>query len=416
MRINFGIFNEIGNSLKQNKLRTALTGFSIAWGIFMLIVLLAAGNGLKNGVNSNFANQSVNKVNIWAWRTSLPYKGYPENRRIILDNTDSMLLANSFAEIGKVVPTYDAGYRTYSNGKKSRDASISAVTTDYFEIENVSLSNGRLFNHLDYKEGRKVAIIPAKEAKYLFPQETTSVGKYINIDGIMFLVVGEYINNRNSWRSNLYIPYSTAKAIYSNTNEIEELYCTINGLDTKEANDEFSKTLRQRLNAKKTVHPDDRRAIGIWNQLQNYLQTQQMFGAISTFIWIIGIGTLIAGIVGVSNIMLITVRERTKEFGIRKAIGAKPSSITRLIVVESLIVTGMFGYIGMFLGILLSEGVNKVLSGVGNSEFSVFENATVDFGIVLAATAVLMIAGILAGYFPARKAAKIKPIEALRYE
>jgi putative ABC transport system permease protein len=414
--INFGIFHEIGNSLKQNKFRVALTGFSIAWGIFMLIILLASGNGLKNGVNENFEGNN-NKVYIWASRTSIPYKGYAINRRIILDNTDSLLLANSFPEIDKVVVTYDVGYKKFNVGKRNRDASIEAVTSDYFVMENITIKQGRLFNHLDFKENRKVAIISDKDARYLFPKDSTSIGKYISIDGINYMITGEYKNSRNSWRSSVYIPYSTAKAIYSNTNELEDVVCTLKGLETTEANDIFNEKVRQRLNAKKIVHPDDKRAIGVWNQLKNYLETQQVFNAISTFIWIIGIGTLIAGIVGVSNIMLITVRERTKEFGIRKAIGAKPGSITRLIVIESLIVTGIFGYIGMFLGIFLSETVNKFFfTPSEDAEMIVFKDTTVDLGVILAATIVLMIAGVLAGYFPARKAAKIKPIEALRYE
>ena len=414
--MNLGIFDEIGNSLKQNKFRVALTGFSIAWGIFMLIVLLAAGNGLKNGVNSNFAGEDINKVYVWATRTSMPYKGYPISRRIILDNTDSLLLANSFAEIDKVIVTYDVGYKKISSGKRNRDADIVAATSDYFSVENVTIKNGRLFNQLDFTENRKVAVISEKDAKFIFPQDDTSVGKYINIEGISYLIIGEYKSFNNSWRSSVYIPYSTAKTIYSGTNEIENLVVTVKGLLTTESNEAFNEKVKQRLKAKKTVHPDDRRGIGVWNQLQNYLQTQQIFNAISTFIWIIGIGTLTAGIVGVSNIMLITVRERTKEFGIRKAIGAKPSSITRLIVIESLIVTGVFGYIGMFIGIFLSETINNLLLTTDESEMIVFTNATVDLGIVLGATVVLMLAGILAGYFPARKAAKIKPIEALRYE
>jgi putative ABC transport system permease protein len=414
--INFGIFDEIGNSLKQNKFRVALTGFSIAWGIFMLIILLASGNGLKNGVNSNFEGQDINKAYIWSWRTSIPYKGYSINRRIILDNTDSLLLAHSFPEIDNVIVTYNAGYKKFSAGKKNREANIEAVTSDYFTIENIILKHGRNINYLDLKEKRKVAVISEKDSKYLFPEDSSSIGKYINIDGISFMITGEYKSSNNSWRSSVYVPYTTAKSIYSNTNEIENLVCTLQGLNTNQANEEFNNKVRQRLNAKKTVHPDDRRAIGVWNQLQSYLEIQQVFNAISTFIWIIGIGTLIAGIVGVSNIMLITVRERTKEFGIRKAIGAKPSSITRLIVIESLIVTGIFGYIGMFLGIFISETVNKLLVTLPEEGEIIFKNATVDLHIVLGATIVLMIAGMLAGYFPARKAAKIKPIEALRYE
>ncbi|MCL2074162.1 MAG: ABC transporter permease [Marinilabiliaceae bacterium] len=414
--MNLGIFDEIGNSLKQNKFRVALTGFSIAWGIFMLIVLLAAGNGLKHGVNSNFAGEDINKVYVWGSLTTLPYKGYPINRWIILDNTDSLLLANSFAEIDKVIVSYDVGYKKFSNGKKSRDANIVAVTTDYFAVENITMKNGRIFNQNDFIENRKVAVISEKDAKFLFPNDDSPIGNYINIDDISYMIVGEYKSSHNSWRSSAFIPYSTARAIYSNTNEIEEVLCIIKGLTTTEANEAFNEKLKNRLKAKKTIHPDDRRGIGVWNQLQSYIQTQQVFNAISTFIWIIGIGTLIAGIVGVSNIMLITVRERTKEFGIRKAIGAKPNSITRLIVIESLIVTGIFGYIGMFIGIFISETINNLLLQTDDSEMVVFTNATVDLGIVLSATIVLMIAGIIAGYLPARKAAKIKPIEALRYE
>jgi len=413
------LFNEIFTSLKRNKLRTFLTGFSIAWGIFMLILLLAAGNGLKNGVTSNFSSSTINKLNLFASWTSLPYEGYPKGRKINMDNSDSLFMANSFPEIDEVIPEYPLGYKTIYNQKKYANGEVKAVLPQYINVRSLNIIKGRFLNSLDMKEKRKVIVLSRQDAELLFGSVDV-IGRIVILDQVVYQVVGVYAIERSFWRTESYVPFSTARSIYNATNHINQITCTINGLTTADENDSFNLRLQHRLSEKHNYHPDDNKAIYIWNSLKDYLQTMKIFSAISIFVWIIGLGTLIAGIVGVSNIMLITVRERTKEFGIRKALGAKPSSIIRLIISESLFVTAAFGYIGMFFGILITEIINKVmLSGASTPKQGapmIFQNPTVDIGIAVSATLVLIIAGVLAGYFPARKAVAIKPIEALKYE
>ncbi|MCK9301579.1 MAG: ABC transporter permease [Bacteroidales bacterium] len=413
--MNFGIFDEIATSLKRNKARTFLTGFSVAWGIFMLIILLAAGNGLKNGVSSDFEDRQVNVLAIWTWQSTIPYQGYSTGRKVSLYNEDSSFIANNFPETDQVIPSYNVGYKTIGNGRKQRETDVQATISEYEQVENIKIVAGRFINKADVKEKRKVAVLSKKDADLLYP-DGNIIGRNLIMDGIVYTIVGYYGGEVMSWRTTMYVPYSTAMEIYSSSNEIESITCSLNGLTTAKANENFNTRLREGLSLRLKISPLDKRALGIWNQLEEYLQTQQIFKAISTFIWIIGIGTLIAGIVGISNIMLITVRERTKEFGIRKSIGAKPMSIIKLIITESLLITGVFGYIGMITGIAVTEAVNKFMPVGGSENGVVFKNPTVDLKIVIAATIVLIIAGVLAGYFPARKAVKIKPIEALRYE
>jgi putative ABC transport system permease protein len=413
------LFSEIITSLKRNKLRTFLTGFSIAWGIFMLIVLLAAGNGLKNGVTSNFSSSTLNTLQLFASRTSMPYNGYPKGRKITMNNSDSIFMAYSFPEVGEVIPVYPLGYKTIYNQKKYASGEITAVLPEYFAMKAIDIEYGRPINNLDMKEKRKVIVLCRKDAELLFGTPTP-VNQVVVVDNIVYQVIGVYANERFGWRTESFIPLTSAQSIYNTADHIDRIVCTLNGLTTEAENDSFNLKLQQRLSVKHKYHPDDNQAIFIWNSLRDYLQTIKIFSVISIFVWVIGVGTLIAGIVGVSNIMLITVRERTKEFGIRKALGAKPSAIIRLIIAESLLVTAAFGYVGMFFGILLTEIINTIMANgatatEGNTPV-IFQNPTVDISIALAATFVLVVAGVLAGYFPARKAVAIKPIEALKYE
>ena len=293
-----------------------------------------------------------------------------------------------------------------------------AVIPIYQYFADVELISGRFINEIDMKEKRKVAVVADKDALVLFDNEDP-LGKMINCDGIAFMVVGVYKTRGANWANRLFVPFSTLNTIFNPSGKLSRFTFTVKSLETVEANQEFEKKLRLQMSKKHGFSLEDENAIYIWSMLEEYMRTMQIFNAITMFVWIIGIGTLIAGVVGVGNIMLITVRERTKEFGIQKALGAKPNIILRQIVLEALCITGLFGYIGMVAGIGVTELINFVMVKAAmnsDTEFRIFTNPTVDLGIAVASTVVLIIAGVLAGYFPARKAVKISPIEALRYE
>lgn len=414
----FDIWQEIFSTIKKNKLRTFLTGFSMAWGIFMLILLLGAGNGLKNGVASNFGSSAKNSMRLWPGRTSMTYKGLQKGRRIKFDASDEDHLKRKFSNISYYSPTIFRGDTEISYGKEYGPNLLIGVAPDYAMIMNIEVKagKGRFINDLDIKEARKVIVIHQKTADGLFKGEEP-LGKYVVVNRVAYQVIGIYEDDNMDNLPDVIVPLSTAQRIYNPEEGYNMVAFMMDGLETQEANEEFDRNMRAEMAMKHTFDVEDRRAIYVWNRLKDYIQTMGIFNGISLFVWVIGIGTLIAGVVGVSNIMLITVKERTKEFGIRKSLGATPFSILKLILLEALLITSFFGYIGMVAGVGLTEVVNNLMKGSGSGEdMSVFKNPTVDISIVLAATCVLIIAGLLAGYFPAKKAVSIKPIEALRYE
>lgn len=417
------LFQEISQTLSKNKLRTALTGLSVSWGIFILIVLLGAGNGLKNGVTENFSERAVNRVTLWAGSTSMPHQGLKSGRNLQFSNKEIKAIETEVKESSLVAPRFDRS-QTIAYGGEYGSYTVRGVMPAYAEIEMVKIDagDGRFVNSLDVKELNKVIVIDKKIANVLF-KDKNPIGEYVKVGNLMFKVVG--VNSKKTmWGTpTAYIPFSTAQMIFNPSRKINAITFTVDGLETKEENENFNTALRGLMGRHLNFNPEDRQALWINNAQEDYIQTQKIFSAITIFVSIVGILTLIAGIVGVSNIMLVSVKERTREIGIRKAIGAPPWAILKTVIIEALIITSIFGYIGILAGIGLTEAVNFVMEQSANAaamsdevQMSVFKNPTVNMGYVLFATLILIGAGAIAGYMPARKAVKIKPIEAMREE
>ncbi|MBQ9678152.1 MAG: ABC transporter permease [Prevotella sp.] len=413
------LLNEIWQTARRNKLRTGLTGFAVAWGIFMLIVLLGAGNGLINANLQQSERFLSNSMVVFGGRTSKPYQGLKEGRWINLQSRDIEATESSFKDhIDEVGANYSVS-ATISYGQEYISTSVTGIYPNHTKIDKTEMLQGRFINQVDIQQKRKVLVLSSKQAKELEPKGYLNLlGKEVKVGDFMFKVVGIYKDEENG-QAEAFSAYSTIKGIYgANTDNAGNIEFTFHGLPTEEANDQFEKDYRQRINANHSAHPEDESAIWLWNRFTQNLQMQTGIGIIRTFLWIVGLFTLLSGIVGVSNIMLITVKERTHEFGIRKAIGAKPWSILRLIIVESVIITTFFGYIGMLLGIIANEYMDATLGhneiDTGLFKATMFVDPTVGLDVCFEATMVMVIAGTIAGLIPAFKASRIRPIEALR--
>ena len=413
------ILQEIFSGLKHNKLRTILTGLSVSWGIFILIILLSAGNGLKNGVTSNFSDRATNMVQIWSGRSSLPYKGLKSGRSLNFAEKQIVDLKDGLKETSGQTGVIEKNLTiTYNNEYGS--FSINGVKPAYNDIFNLKFDqgNGRFINDLDLKNNNKVIVIDRKIEETLFKTES-ALGKYVKVGEVMFKVVGINTKKERYGEGSAYIPFTTAQSIFNPNKKFYNIAMQVNGLKTKEENDAFNDRLKENMSQSLRLDPKDTQALYLWNSQRDYIETMKIFGGITIFVSIIGIFTLIAGIVGVSNIMLVSVKERTREIGIRKALGAPPRSILTSIIIESILITTAFGYLGMVIGVGLSELVNMIMQqSAAQSEngMSVFKAPTVDLSYVFVSTAILIIAGVIAGYMPARRAVKIKPIEAMREE
>ena len=419
------IITEIWSTARRNKLRTTLTGFAVAWGIFMIIVLLGAGNGLINAQLKQSDRFLSSSMVVYGGETSKPYQGMKEGRSIRLQTRDISTTDSEFKEnIDEVGAQYRTG-ATISLGQQYITPSLAGVYPNHIKIDKVEIILGRFINDNDIKESRKVIIVSNKQAKELLnansdKQQDISrlVGQYVNVGNFAFKVVGIYKENENG-RADAFSSYTAIKRIYgANTDDAGRIEFTFHGLPTEAANEAFEKEYRQRMNANHQAHPEDESAIWLWNRFTQNLQMQTGIGIIRTALWVVGLFTLLSGIVGVSNIMLITVKERTHEFGIRKAIGAKPWSILKLIIIESVIITTFFGYIGMLLGIFANEYMDATLGhdtiDTGIFKTTMFVDPTVGLDVCIEATMVMIIAGTFAGLIPAFKASHIRPIEALR--
>lgn len=417
------IFIEILTTIKHNRLRTALTGFSVAWGIFILIVLLGAGNGLINATMGNSSRYLSTSMVVSGGATSKAYDGLGEGRDVQLNDKDFNITSKGFPNnVKSVGAELSQQGETLVNGSDyTTGINLSGIYPNDVEINKRTMICGRFINELDLKERRKSIVISSDMAKELLPQSSLSLnGQMIRTTTLAFRVVGIYESQKNSMGNEAFIPFTTFRAIYNKGDKTGNIVFSFSNLNSEAENEAFESDYRARINRQHRAAPDDENAIWIWNRFTQALSMNTATGLLRTALWVIGILTLISGIVGVSNIMLITVRERTHEFGIRKAIGAKPWSILRLIIIESIVITTFFGYIGMVLGIAANLYMDATIGQetIDNGLFAIqmFTNPTVGIDVCVKATLLMIVAGTLAGMVPARKAAKIRPIEALRAE
>lgn len=413
------IWQEIFSTIRKNKLRTFLTGFSVAWGIFMLMVLLGSGNGLQNGVKYEFADNAINIMWMWTGQTSIAYEGLKEGREIKFNNQDYDFLTTKAKGVEQVSSRFFLrGDITYSYGKEYGSFSTSTCHPSLLEMEKIKIDKGRFINDLDMSEFRKVIVIGDDIRKALFKEEDP-LGKYIKVGSVPFKVIGVSKDPRSTDNRQAYMPFTTAQRLFNGGDRVHNFTVTTDMVKTASEADAIEKQIRNQMAQRHSFDPEDKRAMGSFNMLTEYIRTMKIFQAIKMFVWMIGIGTLIAGIVGVSNIMLILVKERTREIGIRKALGATPGSVIGLVLMESIMITTVAGYLGLVGGVGLMEMLNFGLEqmfaqGSGSQIF--FRNPTVDFTTAVSATIILVVSGALAGYIPARKAALVRPIEALRDE
>ncbi len=401
-------WQEIFATIRKNKLRTFLTGFSVAWGIFMLVILLGSGNGLAKGVMYNFSD-AKNSVWMGGGRTSMAYNGLNAGRDIELTNEDLKLLKDRYTRIENLSARHYVYSDAISYKNNYGDFNVLAVHPGHLVVENVKLISGRLLNKLDIQEYRKVAVIGTAVKDQLFKEED-AVGKYVKLNGISFKVVGVFGDVHENETKRMYIPISLAQKTFISKNRVQAITFTAGNASVDQSN-AMLEDIRTTLARKYNFNPDDQRAMWSWNAIEEHQRMNALFKGINLFVLIIGIFTIIAGIVGVSNIMLIVVKERTKEIGVRKAIGAKPGSIVWMIIQESILITSIAGYVGLVLGVLLLEGITKAMPAT-----QYFRNPGIDFTVAILATLAIVLAGVVAGYIPARKAANIQPVVALHDE
>ena len=408
-------WQEIFEAIRKNKLRTFLTGLSVASGIFILVILLAIGQGMSNGVAKEFENDATNRISVWTNVTSVEYKGLNPGRIIEMDNRDYEMAVNKNSEkIELKSSVYSKWGQLTTYKKESGSYRVEGVRGDYQFLENETLVVGRYINQNDLDSFEKNAVIGNQVYLDLFLGKE-ALGEYIDIAGIKFKVVGVYTDpGGEREETRIFIPLTTAQRVYNAGDKLRSLAFTLQKHDIYEdalaASEAFSAELEADLKAKHTIAPNDERAVNVNNTLENAKRFYDLNNMIRWFFWGVGICTIIAGIVGVSNIMLIIVKERTKEIGIRKAIGAQPWSIIGMILHESIFVTAIAGFVGLIFSLILIQLVGPFI------ETDYIRNPSVDFSVAITTVIILVVAGAVAGFFPAYRAANIKPIEALRDE
>ena len=416
------LIKEIWSTSKRNRLRTALTGFAVAWGIFMLIFLLGAGNGLINAQMERSEKYITNSMVVMPGYTSKAYKGLKEGREITLNDRDLAITGDNYAQhvghVGGVLSQYGVTVAYGENYVATQN--FVGIYPTHVNINKTEMLAGRFINESDFRERRKVVVLSRSQAKELCHDYRSLIDKNVNINGLAFKVVGITNDDESRKNNELFTAFTTLKAIYAKGDNVGNIEFSIKNLKTKEDNEKFEANYRASTNLRHQAVPDDEQALWMWNRYTDSLTMAQGIGMIRTALWIVGLFTLLSGIVGVSNIMLITVKERTREFGIRKAIGARPKDILMLIIAESIIITSVFGYIGMLCGILtnlyMDATMGHMVMDSGIFRATMFVDPTVGLDVCIKATLTIIIAGTIAGLIPAIKASRIRPIEALRAE
>jgi putative ABC transport system permease protein len=404
------VWQEILSTMRKNKLRTILTGFSVFWGIFMLLVLLGSGSGIENAAKNSFKRGAVNSVWVSPGTTSMSFQGMKPGRDIIFHDEDYEKTKEQNEEIDQITSRFTIYFNTILRyGNKTAQYEIQSARESDILIEQMEIIQGRFINIKDIEKTRKVAVISPIVRDYFFGNKNP-IGEYIIANDIAFKVIGVFKDASEANHYRIYIPTTTAQSLYNGRNLVSYLGLTVKNLTVNDSK-EFDKTVRKQFGQRHKFDPEDLRAMFINSNWEYYSQMLNVFKGIRIFIWIIGILSIVAAIVSVANIMLITVRERTKEIGVRKALGATPGSVIRMVLFEAILITSFFGYIGMFFGTLIIELISKNLP-----PSEMFAHPEVNVPTAIGATILLIISGTLAGYFPARNAANIKPIEALRDE
>ncbi len=404
----FDLIREISQTIKNNKLRTVLTGVAVAWGIFMLIVLLGAARGVVNSYEDQTANSSANSIRLWSGTTSLPYKGYRDGRWIRLQDKDMEAISGEVPTVSDVAISTSASGFSIVGPKDYLSGGFEAVYPDESRTQRITDIKGRFINQKDINDRRRTIVLHRDNAALLFGDADKALGQEVRAIDLSWKVVGVYDHR---WRKGSFVPYTTYKAITGGDGYVDQMTVRVDGITTETEAEDAESQVRTVLARRHEFDPADSNAVWVWNQFANHLKQGQALIYLNLAVWVIGVLTLLTGIVGVSNIMFVSVRERVHEIGIRRAIGAKPKSIIVQILAESVAITTLFGYIGLVAGMAILQVLNSVLGDTDG-----FSNPTVDISIALQVTAALIVAGAIAGLFPAVKATKVKPVEALRDE
>lgn len=410
--IDWDKWNEIFSTIRQHKLRTLLTAFSVWWGIFMLVILLGAGRGLKNSVEHNFQDDVINSIYMWPGKTSVPYKGLPAGRNLQFESADYDMVSKADGVINSSGTYYLWGeyFITYKN--KSLSFDVRSVHPGYQRLENSTMLLGRYINHSDIREKRKICVIGKLVKEGFFNEDDNPIGSYLNIKGVEYQIVGVFEDSGGDREMQIiYIPITTAQRI-EGTERIHSMIAELGKISVAES-ERVEAQIRQDLALKHNFDPADKDAVYLFNGVKEYQEFQLVFGFIQGFIWFVGIGSIIAGVIGVSNIMLIVVKDRTKEIGIRKALGATPYSIVSMIVQESVFLTAIAGYCGLACGLGVIYGVQQFMEQ-NNLESEFFRNPEVNIGMVIIALLILIVSGAVSGLIPALQAVRVNPVEAMK--